>query len=60
MGVVIDPVQHERQALAEMPEDEREIGKCVEHAGKDQAEKCVPVSMPKPQAASASSSYPSK
>src|SRR5262245_41701936 len=36
LGLVVDPMEHERQALTEMAENEGQLGKRIEHASEDE------------------------
>ena len=49
--LIVEAIQHERQPLAEMAEDDFQIGKGVETPANTSRRKCAPVSMAKPQAA---------
>src|SRR5262245_39062735 len=42
MRLVVDPMQHERQALAEMAENEGEAREGVEHTGEDETQEMRP------------------
>ena len=56
LGLVVDPMEHERQALTEMAENKGQIGKRTEHASEDEPEKMYAGLDAEPQAANANSS----